>query len=49
MLTQIQRQDAALQQAQNNLEKKVEERTEALQQEINERIRTEKALEAVHR
>ena len=49
MLTQIQRQDAALQQAQNDLEKKVEERTEALQQEINERIRTEKALETVHR
>lgn len=44
MLMQIQARDAALQEAQNDLEKRVERRTEELQKEIAERKRTEEAL-----
>ncbi len=45
MLAQIQRRDAALQAAHGDLEKRVEERTGELQQEIAERKRAEKQLE----
>lgn len=44
MLSQIQERDAALQNAHNKLEERVEERTKALQQEVIERRRTEAAL-----
>lgn len=44
MLAQIQGRDAALQNAHNKLEERVEERTKALQQEVIERGRTEAAL-----
>lgn len=49
MLAQIQRQETALQQAQNDLERKVRERTEAAELEIQERRRAEQELEQVHR
>lgn len=45
MLGQIQEQDAALQQAQAKLEKRVEERTHDLQQEIAKRQRAQEALQ----
>ncbi len=45
MLAQIQRRDTALQAAQSELEKRVEERTHELQQEISERTQAEKKLE----
>lgn len=45
MLVQIQEQDAALQQAHDKLEKRVQERTQDLQAEIIERKRTEQALQ----
>jgi signal transduction histidine kinase/HAMP domain-containing protein/ActR/RegA family two-component response regulator len=45
MLGQIQEQDAALQQAQAKLEKRVEERTQDLQQEIAKRQRAQEALQ----
>jgi signal transduction histidine kinase/CheY-like chemotaxis protein/HAMP domain-containing protein len=45
MLGQIQEQDAALQQAQTKLEKRVEERTRDLQQEIAKRQRAQEALQ----
>lgn len=44
MLEQIQARDAALQEAQNDLELRVEQRTKELQQEINERKHAEEAL-----
>ncbi len=44
MLTQIQERDAALQEAHNDLEKRVEQRTEELSKEIAERKRAEEAL-----
>ncbi|MFQ5780008.1 MAG: EAL domain-containing protein [Nitrospiria bacterium] len=44
MLAQIQERDAALQNARNELEERVEGRTKTLQQEITERRRTEAAL-----
>ena len=44
MLEQIQGRDAALQEAQNDLELRVEQRTKELQQEIQERKRAEEAL-----
>ena len=44
MLTQIQERDAALLKAQDGLERRVEERTEELQQEIVERKRVEEEL-----
>ena len=44
MLSQIQEQDSALQQARDQLERRVQERTEELQQEIMERRQTEQAL-----
>ena len=49
MLAQIQTRDTALQQAQDNLEKKVEERTRELKLEIEEREQAEKKLTALHR
>jgi signal transduction histidine kinase/ActR/RegA family two-component response regulator/HAMP domain-containing protein len=45
MLAQIQERDAALQQAQSKLEKRVEERTRDLQGEIAEREQAQKALQ----
>jgi signal transduction histidine kinase/ActR/RegA family two-component response regulator/HAMP domain-containing protein len=45
MLGQIQEQDAALQQAQAKLEKRVEERTQDLQKEIAKRQRAQEALQ----
>lgn len=48
MLRQIQERDAALQTARDNLERRVEERTTALRQEILERQRSEKALQESH-
>ncbi|MDB6121344.1 MAG: putative Histidine kinase, partial [Pedosphaera sp.] len=45
MLTQIQERDAALQQAHDKLEKRVEERTQDLQSEIAERKRAQEALQ----
>jgi two-component system, sensor histidine kinase and response regulator len=44
MLTQIQERDAALQAAQDSLERRVEQRTEQLRAEIAERKRAEEAL-----
>ncbi len=44
MLMQIQQRDAALREARDELEKRVEERTRELQQEIAERKRAERAL-----
>jgi len=44
MMTQIQERDAALQQARDELEMRVKERTRDLQMEVAERKRTEKAL-----
>src|SRR5213079_349408 len=44
MLEQIQQLDAALREAHDELEKRVEERTSELQQEIAERKRAERAL-----
>lgn len=49
MLAQIQARDTALQQAQENLEKTVEERTRELRLEILEREQAEKKLTALHR
>ncbi len=46
MLTQIQERDVALQQAHDELEERVIERTQELQQEIGERERVEAALRA---
>lgn len=45
MLDQIQHRDAALQEAHNKLERRVEERTQDLQAEISERRQTEAALQ----
>jgi signal transduction histidine kinase/CheY-like chemotaxis protein len=45
MLAQVQTRDEALQRTHNSLEKRVEERTRALKQEINERKRAEEALQ----
>ncbi len=45
MLVQIQEQDAALQQAHDKLEKRVQERTQDLQAEIGERKRAQEALQ----
>jgi signal transduction histidine kinase/ActR/RegA family two-component response regulator len=45
MLVQIQEQDAALQQAHDKLEKRVEERTQALKSEVGERKRAQDALQ----
>ena len=49
MLAQIQARDTALHQAQDNLEKKVEERTRELKLEIVEREQAEVKLTALHR
>lgn len=45
MLEQIQRRDSDLLQAKAGLERRVEERTEALRQELSERLRAERELE----
>ena len=47
MLAQIQEQDAALQKAHDNLEKRVKERTKTLQEEIAERLRAEKRIREI--
>ena len=49
MLTQIQSQDRALQDARNELEKRVEERTRELRTEVIEHKRAKEELERVHR
>lgn len=46
MLTQIQERDAALQMAHDELERRVERRTQALKMEMAERLRAEKAVSA---
>jgi two-component system NtrC family sensor kinase len=49
MLSQIQTQDGALQEAREKLEKRVAERTEELQEEVNQRTQAQGELERVHR
>jgi C4-dicarboxylate-specific signal transduction histidine kinase len=49
MLTQIQSQDCALQDAHDELEKRVEERTQELKTEVIEHKRAKEELERVHR
>jgi signal transduction histidine kinase len=49
MLSQIQIQDAALQDAREKLEKRVAERTRELQKEVTERTQAQEELERVHR
>jgi signal transduction histidine kinase len=48
MLTQIQERDAALQSAHDELEKRVEQRTKALQEEIIERERVEREIQRLN-
>jgi C4-dicarboxylate-specific signal transduction histidine kinase len=49
MLSQIQIQDGALQEARDKLEKRVAERTEELQEEVTEHTQAQAELERVHR
>ena len=49
MLSQIQIQDSALQEARDKLEKRVAERTQELQQEVTEHTQAQAELERVHR
>jgi C4-dicarboxylate-specific signal transduction histidine kinase len=49
MLSQIQIQDGALQEARDKLEKRVVERTRELQKEVTERTQAQEELERVHR
>jgi C4-dicarboxylate-specific signal transduction histidine kinase len=49
MLSQIQAQDGALQEAHDELEKRVAERTQELQEEVTEHRRSQGELERVHR
>jgi two-component system, NtrC family, sensor kinase len=49
MLDQIQARDSALQEARDNLEKRVEERTQELHLEIAEREHTQQQLESIHK
>jgi two-component system, NtrC family, sensor kinase len=49
MLSQIQSQDAALQEARDRLERRVEERTLALQAEVVERTQAQAEIERIHR
>src|SRR5690348_5031124 len=49
MLTQMQIQDSALQQARVDLEKRVEDRTAELQREVGDHKRAREELERVHR
>jgi signal transduction histidine kinase len=49
MLSQIQIQDGALQEARDKLEKRVAERTQELQQEVTEHTQAQAELERVHR